>query len=349
MSPFDKIPSPEEGIATATSVASERLPTLWIAWNVHRRTTGLCAAWNIPLRLIRSTYRNRLLRWADLASQTFTMLRRYRPEILFVQNPSLALSIFAIATRRLFCFYLVIDAHNEGVRPYDRQGALVRWLTRRLLKGADLTIVTNIALARDVRAAGGRPLVLHDSLPVPSVLPSRLPVDPPDVAVIATFRPDEPIEAILEAARTMPQIRFAFSGDPSRFRHPGDSLPANVCLTGFLPDPAYWKLLDQASVICDLTLKPDCLVCGAYEALAVGKPMVLSDNPATREIFGPAAVLTGSAPDEIAAALRDALEQREQLAAKARELRQSFPARWQPQSVEIWSAIRKAAAESTRG
>lgn len=349
MSPFDKIPSPEDGIATVTAVSSSgRLPTLWIAWNVHRRTTGLCTAWNVPLRIVRSAHTNRLLRWVDLASQTFAMLRRYRPEILFVQNPSLALSIFAITTRRLFGFYLVIDAHNEGVRPYDRQGAFVRWVTRRLLKGADLTIVTNPALASDVSAAGGRPLVLHDNLPVPSVLPTRLDITPPDVAVIATFRPDEPIEAILEAAATMPQVRFAFSGDASRFRSSRTELPSNVRLTGFLPDPAYWKLLSQASVVCDLTLKPDCLVCGAYEALALAKPMVLSDNPATRQIFGPAAILTGSTPGEIADALRQALDQREQLAASARELRQAFPARWQPQSAETWNAIRKAALDLTR-
>ena len=35
----------------------------------------------------------------------------------------------------------------------------------------------------------------------------------------------------------------------------------------------------------DLTLKPNCLVCGAYEALALQKPMVLTGNPATRDLF----------------------------------------------------------------
>jgi glycosyltransferase involved in cell wall biosynthesis len=342
------MPSPDHGIATVTAVPSRRLPALWISWNVHRRTTGLCAAWDVPLRIVRSAHTNRLRRWVGLGAETFTILRRYRPEILFVQNPSLALSIFAITTRRLFGLYLVIDAHNEGVRPYDRQGAFVHWVTRRLLKGADLTIVTNAALVSDVRAAGGRPLVLPDSLPVPSVLPSKLDIPVPDVAVIATFRPDEPIEAIMEAAATMPEVRFAFSGDPARFRATRTRLPCNVQLTEFLPDPAYWKLLAQARVVCDLTLKPDCLVCGAYEALALAKPMVLSDNPATRRIFGPAAILTGSTPGEIAEALRKALDQEEQLEMNARELRQSFPARWQPQSAETWNAIRKAAADLTR-
>ena len=336
-------------MVSVASTSSQRLPWLWVSWNVHRRTTGLCTAWDVPLRVLRSPHVNRLRRWVDLASQTLAMLRQHRPEILFVQNPSLALSTFAIAARRLFGFYLVIDAHNEGVRPYDRQGVLVRWLTRRLLKSADLTMVTNTALAGDVEAAGGRPLVLCDSLPVPSVLPAKLEFEAPDVAVIATFRPDEPIAAIIEAAAGMPDVSFAFSGDARRFRIPETGLPRNVRLTGFLPDPAYWKLLSQASIICDLTLKPDCLVCGAYEALAVGKPMVLSDNPATREIFGPAAVLTASSAEEVGKALRKALAQREQLAARARELRQAFPVRWQPRSAETWNAIRKAAADSTRG
>jgi hypothetical protein len=39
-----------------------------------------------------------------------------------------------------------------------------------------------------------------------------------------------------------------------------------------------------------VTLMPDCLVCGAYESLAVGAPMVLSDIPAARRLFDGAAI-----------------------------------------------------------
>ena len=88
---------------------------------------------------------------------TLSLLRRRKPEILFVQNPSLALTVLVILTRRLFAYYLVVDAHNEGVRPFHRPGALVCWLTRRVLNGADATIVTNAALVKDVTTAGGRP------------------------------------------------------------------------------------------------------------------------------------------------------------------------------------------------
>lgn len=335
---------------TSAAAVPGRLHPLWVSWNVHRRTTGLCAAWDVPLRIVRSERGNRITRCILQTVETVRLLHRHRPRILFVQNPSLALSVLAMLTRRVFGFYLVIDAHNEGVRPFDRPGAFVGWFTRRLLKRADMTIVTNAALAGDVSAAGGRPLVLPDSLPQPPALPARLGTaeDAPDIAVIATFRPDEPITAILEAAAAMPDVRFAFSGDATRLRKTGIHLPANVRLTGYLPDRAYWELLSGARVVCDLTLKPDCLVCGAYEALAIGKPMVLSNNPATDEIFGSAAILTGSAPDEIAAALRRALEQREELEVRALDLRETFRAAWQAQSAAAWNAIRAAATAAHR-
>ena len=101
-------------------------------------------------------------------------------------------------------------------------------------------------------------------------------------------------------------------------------------------------------VVCDLTLKPDCLVCGAYEALAVGKPMVLSDNPPTRETFGTAAVLTGDDPEAIAAALRGAIADRERLEAGARELQEAYRTRWRTQADLVWRAIEEHAGSGKR-
>ncbi len=252
-------------------------------------------------------------------------------------------TVLVVLSRPLFGYYLVVDAHNEGIRPFDRPYALVRWVTRRLLKSADVTIVSNEALAKDVHAAGGRSVILPDRLPVPPELQGARHhnSETADVVVIATYRPDEPIAAIMAAAATMPDVRFAFTGLADRYRGASHEVPPNVHLTGFLRDPDYWQLLAQATVICDLTLKPDCLVCGAYEALAVGKPMVLSENPATRDIFGPAAVLTGSSPEEIAAAVRRAIEDRERLEASAHQLRESFQVRWEPQATAVWDSIER--------
>jgi hypothetical protein len=338
-----KLEPTERQISVPVSKPSQVKPALWISWNVHRRSTGLCDAWGVPLQIIQGG-RPGISRWAEKACRTLSLLQRVRPRILFVQNPSLALTVLASLCRPLFGYFLVVDAHNEGVRPFARTGQLVGWLTRWLLRSANTTIVTNIALARDVSDAGGCPLVLPDRLPEP-VLPFKIAArnGTPLVVVIASYQPDEPIEAIMRAAVALPDCEFAFTGEASRYRHAEIEYPSNVRLTGYLADKAFWKLLAQADVICDLTLKPDCLVCGAYEALALAKPMVLSDNPATREIFGPAAILTGSGIEDISRALRTALERRELLEACARETREVYRAHWPARADAVWDSILTAA------
>jgi glycosyltransferase involved in cell wall biosynthesis len=202
-------------------------------------------------------------------------------------------------------------------------------------------VVSNENLARDVRSAGGDPFVLSDCLPEP---PPRsagyaATAEAPEVVVIATFRRDEPISAIVAAAASLRDVTFAFSGDKKRFATLGIDLPANATLTGFLPDDDYWALLQVAHVICDLTLKPDCLVCGAYESLSLAKPMVLSNDATTKQVFGTAAILTANRPAEIAEAVREALEDSSRLQREALRLRDAYRLHWQEQSVLVWRSI----------
>jgi glycosyltransferase involved in cell wall biosynthesis len=60
----------------------------------------------------------------------------------------------------------------------------------------------------------------------------------------------------------------------------------NVTFTGFLADPDYVALLGRADVVIVLTSDDDLLNCGAYEALALDKPLILSDTKAIREYSG---------------------------------------------------------------
>ncbi|MGH3426512.1 MAG: glycosyltransferase family protein, partial [Mycobacteriales bacterium] len=88
---------------------------------------------------------------------------------------------------------------------------------------------------------------------------------------------------------------------------------------GFLDEAAYWRLLWSADAVMDLTLMDNCLVCGAYEALAVGKPVILSDNEASKELFAGAAVFSGSTVAEIVAAVQMLAEAHAQMAASVNE------------------------------
>jgi glycosyltransferase involved in cell wall biosynthesis len=276
-----------------------------ITWFPHRRTENICARFGWPYVVLETSSRG-LLRYIRLAPRTIIAVARSRPAILVVQNPSLVLAVLTTLLRPFFAFKLVVDAHNEAVQPYLSTSTVLRWLSKQCLRRADVTIVTNTALAEHVVRAGGRPFVLPDPLPQPP------PIDADDqvrakleVVVVSTFASDEPLEEILAAARQMTGVaRFSVTGNLSRLPTGlRNQAPPNVVFTGFLPEQAYWTLLRHCDVVMDLTKMPDCLVCGAYEAIAVKKPVVLTDSEAARTWFGDAATYVGNDARQIGEAL----------------------------------------------
>jgi glycosyltransferase involved in cell wall biosynthesis len=302
-----------------------------ITWELHRRTRGWSAGLGIPLHEL-VHLGGRIARYLSLARQTLAVLARERPRTLVVQNPSLVLATLALALRPWFGYKLVVDAHNEAVQPFIHTRWPVPWLAARVLRKADLTIVTNAKLADAVRQAGGRPFVFPDRLP-------ELPVSagaPPqvhevfEVMVIATYAPDEPIRDILAAARDLGST-FLFHVTGNDRKLPAGvraEVPANVRLTGFLPEHDYWRLMERCHLVLDLSLMPDCLVCGAYEALAMCRPMVLSDNAATRQLFGDVAVFARDGAAEIRAAVETARQNHAQLSAAAPAAKIRFEQFW---------------------
>lgn len=281
-----------------------------LTWFAHRRTESLCRrfGWSYWVIETRSTG---LVRYLRLAPRTILRLARMRPQVLVVQNPSLVLTTLCVLLRPFFRYRLVVDAHNEAVRPFAFRNAPLLWLSRLCLRRADVTIVTNEALAHVVQAAGGTPFVLPDPLPEPPPGPAAGESHAGlTVAVISTFAADEPLEEIVSAAsRLQGAAEFSITGNLRRLRQSlREQASANVKFTGFLAESEYWALLRNCDVVIDLTLKPDCLVCGAYEAVAVGKPVILTDSTASRAWFGDAAIYVHNDADSIARALRDVSE-----------------------------------------
>lgn len=314
---------------------------IWISWYNHRRTDGLCDAWNIP-KLILDTRLKGMARSVLLSFKTVSVLQKKTPRILIVPNPSLGLAILGILLRGIFRYRLIVDAHNEGIRPYVRSSRLVHRLTQAILKNADRTIVSNDYLATDVREADGFPLVLPDRLP--DIEGSKETIDfagrkSSSVLVISTFAPDEPLSEIIMAARDMPSVLFEVTGRPNTTAIPEQDLPKNVKYTGFLAEGEYWTKLKESDVICDLTMMPDCLVCGAYEGLALGKAMILSDNRATRDLFGECAVLTGSSAAEIRYAISKALSEKDEFQSAARRVRLEYSEAWSARAEDVWRSI----------
>jgi glycosyltransferase involved in cell wall biosynthesis len=154
-----------------------------------------------------------------------------------------------------------------------------------------------------------------------------------NLVLICTYEKDEPFAAVVEAARRLdPSICFYITGRVSKA--PPELVaraPDNVVFTDFLDEVDYVSLLGSCDVVMDLTLMEDCLVCGAYEALSLGKPMILSNTAALRDYFSQGVIYTANDPEALVRAVREALERREQLARDAQALRQRLQSSWELQ------------------
>jgi glycosyltransferase involved in cell wall biosynthesis len=320
----------------ASTVEPQR--RVWVTWERHRRTSELSGDLGVSLFEITSGL-PRVGRYAVLLARTAMCVLRNAPDVLIVQCPSIVLGLWAAALRPLFGYRLVADLHNEAVKPYIVSSRVYERLLRVVHRAADLCIVTNPNLTSVIEAAGGRTCVLPDKLP--DLRPaSGGPPAMTSVVFVCSYSRDEPYREVIEAARALdPSVTVFITG-----RYRGQDplpVPSNVRLTGFLPEEAYVSLLGSADVIVDLTAIEDCLVCGAYEAVALGRPLVTSDTAALRQYFRRGTVYSRHDSASLAAAITHALANRERLAAEMRSLKPDLMAAWTEQRDALQGLLRR--------
>lgn len=320
---------------------------IWNGWESHRRTREICTDLGIPC-FVETRELPRLLKYPYFMSRTLRLLARTRPDGLLVQSPSIVLALWAVVLKRVFRFALVIDAHNEGVRPYQK--ALRRWsaLYRHMQRQADLTVVTNDRLGTVVVRNGGRPFVLPDRLPaVSEIRPAEL-RGRHRIVCISTFASDEPYEEVIEAGRLLGDDTYLYlTGNPGR-------LPAslrrraaeNVVFTGYLSDEDYWRTLKAATAVLDVTRLDDCLVCGGYEAVALEKPLIVTDTPVLRALFSKGTVYTRNSAEDISSAIATAIRDADRLTAEVKDLKHDLQALWAARRAALIRRLNELTARS---
>jgi glycosyltransferase involved in cell wall biosynthesis len=295
-------------------MSSSPTPIIWIDWDRHLRSRTLAQRLAVELFEI-SVSGSRIRRYLISIVRTATAIRKTRPAIVIATNPSLVLALLSLALRRWYGFVLVSDAHYLGVRAIHGHRLLQRLLDFYNCK-ADLVIVTNDAHERYVTSLGGRTYMCPDALPYLAAPASRA-VPPKSVFLVCSFDEDEPYRAAFDAFSRLRERGYTLfvSGNYNKARiDPGD-FPW-VHFLGFVPEEEYCSYLRSCSVIVDLTTLEDCLVCGAYEALAAGKALVISKTRTLGAYFGSAAVLTDNTPEAIVESVEQAYSQRHELARK---------------------------------
>lgn len=327
-----------------------RVRAIWIAWEKQRRTTELAGVLDVPLYryLFRGPY---ALRSIVVLAQSFLQLCRKRPEILIVQNPSIVLAAFACFMRSPFRMRVLVDRHSnfklETLASRKLTFRVFHALSRYSVRRADMTIVTNEYLRDIVRAWGGRAIILPDKLPALDSSRKRDLGPGWHVLYICSYDEDEPLDLVLEAARLLGKgARLHISGNHSRAdRSLVEAAPDNVEFTGYLSDADYEMLLASCDVVLTLTTQDHTLQCGAYEAVALAKPLVFAAHPEMAGYFYKGSVATKLGSREIADALTLAWTDRLRLTQESCELRRELDSRWRQQfaTVEDWLETREMA------
>ncbi len=309
---------------------------IWITWECQRRNSGISSALEWPFyEMIDGS--PRLIRYARLIFRTVQVLLREKPRVVCVQNPSIVLALLGVLGKRIMGYRCVVDAHNSGLMPLEGRSGFLLKIARWLQRHADLTIVTNEEMKALVEKNGGRAVVLPDRLPqVPSTGPTATARgDSSIVTYVCTFSEDEPYNEVIEAAGLLDRNVMVYITGNHRDRIEKKSLPPNVELTGFIDETAYWSLLASSNAVMVLTLREGCLVCGAYETVALKKPLILSDTEALRSYFSRGAVYVSPDAESIAAGIKEVLEREPELLGGIRQLQGEIEQSWR----QVFSAF----------
>ncbi len=276
--------------------------------------------------------------------ETIVVLVRIRPRLIIAMNPPILLPLIVYAVARCTRARFIIDSHTGAFGgKWKRFIFLHRFLSRRALA----TLVTNEALRAQVASWGALALVLEDRVP-------DIPMDRPTssnehftVGVINSFSGDEPMDAILTAARGLPECRLLITGRmPRGLAEQLGQVPPNVTFTGFLPDDEYVALLNRADALMVLVNRDLTLLCGAYEAVAVEKPLITSNWPVLKSYFSRGALYVDNTAESIQDAVKKAATCGEELSREMRELKRALNHHWNQRFETLCARIQDAAAET---
>jgi glycosyltransferase involved in cell wall biosynthesis len=274
------------------------------------------------------------VRYLTQAWQTWRVLRQERPDIIFVQNPP----IFAVLVASLYshCYgaRFVIDSHTGAFL-----GTKWRWsvgLHRMLSRGALTTIVHNESQGRLVQRWGCSYRVLAftpGDYPLGELYPLS---EKFNVAVICSFDSDEPLEILFEAAGHLREVCFYLTGDARRIdRRLLMKKPDNIYLTGYLSYERFIGLMRGVSAIMDLVNNEHTLLMGAFEAVSLGVPLIVSDWPLLRNYFSLGTVYIPNTVEGICEGVRRMQGNHSQLQSGILLLQEQLQVEWMHKFTEL--------------
>lgn len=316
---------------------------IWITWENQRRNITLSSA--LGAKLFQFDIKcNWIIRYFLSSFLTIITFIKQKPTIIFVQNPSIVLALLATIYGRLFNIPIIVDAHNAGIYPFEGTKTWANKLSLYLFKASTITIVSNQNLKNYVIGNGGSAFVLPDPIPEfagkheKTFLKGKY-----NLLFICTYSDDEPYMEVIKAAENLDKDVFIYiTGNPKdKEQELMNIVPENVILTGYLIEKDFQRMLFSVDVIIDLTTREDCIVCGAYEALAVEKPLIISDTKVLREYFYKGTIYTDNTHTNLTENIVSALHNNARLHQQMSELKVEVSQRWNKRRIEFEEILQK--------
>lgn len=311
---------------------------IWITWENQRRNKGISGAlgWELYEIIYEKTG---IYRYFLSFIKTVHVILKENPKVVAAQNPSIVLALIVILLKKILGFNVLIDAHNSGLYPLEGRSAVMMFFSKMIQRYADLTLVTNESLRSVVESNGGNAFILPDKIPsAPEI--DQIPLHGRvNIVFICTFGEDEPYTEVIKATGKLPDDVYIYFTGNFKGKIDADSIPANVRMLGFVPDFEYWSLLSSADIIMDLTTREECLVCGAYEAIALSKPLILSDTKALKSYFNKGCIYVASNSDSIAQGIDKAIETSVEMSTDITELKQYLTIDWENRLISLKDVI----------
>ena len=325
----------------------EREHALFLVWGPPRKGARSAAlARELGIRVVftadrwRRGFRAQPMKYPVHVWRTVRTLLRHRPRIVFVQSPPTVAVWLVAMYAALRGARFVIDHHSDA---FERaRWTRPRWLNRLVARRAAAAFVTDEHWARRLRQDGVRVMVVPDAPTNHDAAPGRHPglvQDSFNIAVVNTWAVDEPLNAVLQAADSLPDVTFHVTGGVARHEETVANAPPNVRFTDFLPQPEYIRLLASADAVACMTTRDHTMQRGACEALSLGRPILTSDWPLLRDYFSAGTIHVDGSAAGICSGITRLMADYDRFAAGVVALREQRCAEWAERRATIEGII----------
>jgi glycosyltransferase involved in cell wall biosynthesis len=292
---------------------------MFVSWMDHARARELSDALGtelyVPARKLDRTPWP--LRYIVQGVMTFLIILRRRPPRVIWTNPPFVAGLPILAAARLTGAGVWCDAHSGAFN--DERWRRFARANRFVLRRCAGTVLASARLGRELDSTDSLRTLIVASPPLQ--VRDRAPGLRPLIVATLGWAWDEPVDALLAAAASVPDIEIVLTGHaPSAVQRVA---PANCVFSGWLPRDDYRALLARATAVICLTTRDNTMQTGAYEAAEHGIPMILSGTRALREYFdtGGVVFVEDHEPGTLSDAMRTIVRERAGYEREARAAR----------------------------